>query len=260
MTRVGDLLELDGVSKRFGGVEAVRRFTLTVSEGETVGLMGPNGAGKTTLFNLISGAMAPDEGEMAFGGEPLAGVGLHRRASLGIARTFQIPRPFSRMTVAENVEAGAAFGRLSEPRIRASTSARETLDRVGLLESADVLAGSLSLADQRRLEIARALATAPKLLLLDEVMAGLSAVERRQMIALIAQLREERGLAMIVSEHVVDAVTRLCGRVVVMNRGMKLADGETGGVLASVPVVEAYLMGAAKRAGEGRAVAPGAGA
>jgi branched-chain amino acid transport system ATP-binding protein len=239
-----ELLELDGVSKSFGGVDAVSDFSLAVSEGEVVGLMGPNGAGKTTLFNLISGALDADKGKVAFDGSSLRGLGPHSRVALGISRTFQISRPFPQMTVGENVMAGALFGRGRSSQGEASAAVRELLGFVSLLEKRDRPAGSLTLAEQRRLELARALATAPRLLMLDEVMAGLGPAERGPMVDLIRRVGSERGLAMIISEHVVDAVTSLCRRLVVMDRGAKLAEGETGEVLRSRAVAEVYLGGA----------------
>ena len=251
---MGELLELDGVSKSFGGVHAVSDFSLAVSEGELVGLMGPNGAGKTTLFNLISGALDADKGRVAFEGLSLRGLGPHNRVALGIARTFQISRPFPQMTVGENVMAGALFGRIKSSLGEAPAAVRELLGFVSLLEKKDRAASSLTMAEQRRLELARALATAPRLLMLDEVMAGLGPTERGPMVDLIRRVGSERGLAMIISEHVVDAVTSLCRRLVVMDRGAKLAEGETGEVLRSRTVTEVYL-GAACPIGR-RSLAP----
>lgn len=246
------LLELDGVAKSFGGVTAVRDFSLSIQEGEVVGLIGPNGAGKTTLFNLISGFLDADSGRITFGGTDLGRLKPHQRASLGISRTFQIARPFPRMSVTENVMAGAIFGRGSR-RLRglgALEEARELLGLVSLVEKADARAGSLTLAEQRRLELARALATNPKLLMLDEVMAGLSPGERAVMVELLRRAGKERSLTMVISEHVIDVLASLCSRLVVMDRGLKLVEGETGPVLGSDVVGEAYL-GAPRRAGKG---------
>ena len=238
---MGELLNLDGVEKSFGGVAAVRGISLSVSEGETVGLMGPNGAGKTTLFNLIAGSLEADRGEMSFDGVDLRGLPPHRRAALGISRTFQTARPLTRMTVAENVIAGAVFGRGRVRRSAAGGVALELLDLVSLLDKADVSSGSLSLAEERRLELARALATMPRLLMVDEVMAGLTQGERASMVGLLGTAARERGLTLIVSEHVTGVLASLCKRLVVVDRGMKLADGETESVLRSDLVAEAYF-------------------
>ena len=252
---LNDLLRLEGVSKSFGGVAAVREFSLAVAEGEAKGLIGPNGAGKTTLFDLISGTLRADAGRIVFGGADVTGLKPHRRASLGMSRTFQLTRPFPRMSVADNVLVGRVFG--GSRRAGTGTAAEEAselLDQVSLLGKADLLAGSLTLAEQRRLELARALATMPRLLMLDEVMAGLTQGERAAMVELIRRVASERGLAMIVSEHVMDAMVDLCDTVVVMSRGIRLIEGETKSVLGSEEVAEVYLgTGTRKACPDGRA-------
>ncbi len=238
---MGDLLRLEGVEKSFGGVAAVRDFSLTISDGEVTGLIGPNGAGKTTVFNLISGIVGVDRGKIIFGRVDITGLKPHRRVALGLSRTFQLVRPFARMTVAENVLAGVVFGSRGRRGGRNDEAVLDLLGQVSLLEKADRLAGALTIAELRRLELARALATTPRLLMLDEVMAGLSRQERRAMSDLVGKMAEERGMAMIVSEHVMDAVVGLCGRLVVMDHGMNLLQGETESVLRSEKVAEAYL-------------------
>lgn len=237
---MGELLRLDEVSKSFGGLVALHGFSLSVAEGERVGLLGPNGAGKTTLFNLISGFLRPDSGSITFRGARVEGVGPHRRTAMGLSRTFQITRPFPAMTAAENVVAGAVFG-AGLRRRQAEEVSMELLELVSLSEKANLPARSLSLAEQRRLELARGLATSPKLLLLDEVMAGLTPAERGSILSLVTQVSAEKGVAMLVSEHVMASLTRLCGRLVVMDRGAKLADGLTDEIMSSDLVAEVYL-------------------
>ena len=212
----------------------------TVGAGDIVGLIGPNGSGKTTVLNLISGALRPDGGEIMFKGEPIAGLPANRIARLGIARTFQIVRVLDNLTALENVVAGLAFrpdplwGDLARER------ARDLLDRVGLSARADVPAANLTYIDQKRLELARALALDPELLLLDEWLAGLNPTELGIGIALVRSLRDE-GLTIILVEHVMDAIRSLCDRCVVMNAGTKIADGPPAAVLAEPEVVAAYL-------------------
>lgn len=235
-----ELLRIEGVSKSFGGVAAVRDFNLAVTAGAHVGLIGPNGAGKSTLFGLVSGALRADGGRVVFGGSRVDGLRPDQLAALGISRTFQIARPFPRMSAVENVMSGAMFGGRASPR-RARREALDLLGAVSLLEKGESPAGSLTLAEQRRLELARALATHPKLLMVDEAMAGLTPAERGSISDLLAGLASERGLTLIVSEHVMDSVVRLCGRVVVMDRGKKLADGDTESVLKSDLVAEVYM-------------------
>jgi branched-chain amino acid transport system ATP-binding protein len=234
------LLTLDGVSKSFGGVVALHGFSLSLSEGEHVGLLGPNGAGKTTLFNLIAGSLRADSGSITFRGVAIDSLGPHRRTSMGISRSFQIPRPFTNMTVLENVVAGAIFGG-GASGTEARQKAEALLKSVSLHAKAHLPAGSLTLAEQRRLEFARALATSPRLLLLDEVMAGLSPVERASMADLLNRISKDEGFATIVSEHVIDSLVRLCDRLVVMDRGAKRGEGEAHAILESDLVAELYL-------------------
>ena len=236
------LLELQDITKSFGGLTAVNNLSFEVDSAEIVGLIGPNGAGKTTAFNTITGVYKPTSGNILFEGRIITGKKPHKIAQVGIARTFQTVRPFSRMTVLENVMMGGLFGRdhtLSTRRARERAS--EVLDFTSLSQKADVFAGSLSLAEQRRLELARALAVQPKLLMLDEVMAGLNLTEIGSTLDLLVKLNSEKKIALVVIEHVLKAVMRLCTRIVVMDRGAKIAEGHPDDIVNNAKVVEAYL-------------------
>jgi branched-chain amino acid transport system permease protein len=236
----GPLLEVSGLHKSFGGVHAVDGVDLTVAEGEILGLIGPNGSGKTTALNLVSGALRPDAGDIRYRGQPIAGLPPHQIARLGIARTFQIVRVLENMSCRDNVVAGLAF----RPDPLWGEAARERaaalLHRVGLGARADVPAGQLTYIDQKRLELARALALDPELLLLDEWLAGLNPRELGVGIELVESLRTE-GLTIVMVEHVMDAIRSLCDRCVVMNAGRKIADGPPDAVLAEPEVVAAYI-------------------
>jgi len=234
------LLKVKGLRKNFGGLRAVDGLDFDVAQGEVVGLLGPNGSGKTTAMNLISGAIPPSAGSIAFEGHEILGMAPHRIARLGVARTFQLVRVLSGMCCAENVEAGMAYR--MEPLFgkAARLEALSLLDRVGLGHCPDMVAGDLTYIDQKRLELARALALKPRLLLLDEWLAGLNPTELQLGIALIRDLRGQ-GLTIVLVEHVMDAVRALCDRCVVMSAGAKLAEGETGQVLAREDVISAYL-------------------
>ncbi|RYF81637.1 MAG: ABC transporter ATP-binding protein [Comamonadaceae bacterium] len=234
------LLELRAVTRRFGGLVAVNGLSLSVQPGEVVGLLGPNGSGKTTAMNLISGALPCSSGEIVFDGRRISDLRSHQIARLGVARTFQLVRVLGGMSCLENVEAGLAFRPNGLHGRAARERAQVLLERVGLGAQAGLLAGELTYIDQKRLELARALALAPRLLLLDEWLAGLNPTELQQGIALIRSL-SAYGLTVLLVEHVMDAVHALCTRCVVMNAGTKIADGPTREVLSDPQVIRAYL-------------------
>lgn len=234
------LLRISGLTRRFGGLVAVDNVGFTLASGEIVGLLGPNGSGKTTVLNLLSGALKPDAGQVDFQGHAIAGLAPHKIARLGVARTFQLVRVLNSMTCAENVLAGLAFGSHRLWGRDAETAAEAQLVRVGLAGRGGQPADALTYIDQKRLELARALALKPRLLLLDEWLAGLNPTELQQGIALIRQLRSE-GLTILMVEHVMDAIRALCDRCVVMNAGSRIADGRPETVLTDAAVVRAYL-------------------
>jgi branched-chain amino acid transport system ATP-binding protein len=210
--------------------------------GEILGLMGANGAGKTTLFSIIAGNIPPSTGEIWFDEHRIDGLGPHRVSRLGVARTFQIVRPFANMTVLENVTVGALYGRgqtKSQPRAREQSM--QILDEVGLADRADMPASALTLAGRKRLEVARALATEPRLLLLDEVLAGLNATEARDALDLLRQLRKSRSLSIIVIEHVMKALMQLSERIIVLHDGLKVMEGIPAEVANDSRVIKAYL-------------------
>jgi branched-chain amino acid transport system ATP-binding protein len=233
------LLELSHVTKRFGGLVATNDVSLTVAPGETLFIIGPNGAGKTTLFNLIMGFLQPDSGEIRFQGQSITGKPPHEVARLGIGRTFQIVKPLANMTVLENVMLGA-FAHTSSTA-EAREQALQILQRTRLIDRAEMLAGSLTLAGRKRLEIARALAIRPKLILLDEVVAGLTPTEAVETIAMLKSL-SDLGIAAIGGiEHVMRVVMEISSRVIVINHGRKIAEGLPQEVTANPDVIEAYL-------------------
>ncbi|TMC10808.1 MAG: ABC transporter ATP-binding protein [Chloroflexi bacterium] len=235
-------LELKNVTKRFGGVAAVDDVTFAIGKGEILGVIGPNGAGKTTLLNCISGVYRLDGGDVRWQGESIAGLAPFRVARLGIGRTFQIVKPFTSMTVRENVVAGALFGSDEErPRLGAAFGrADSVLELVGLRSKADLPVSALTIPDRKRLEVARAVATRPKLLLLDEVMAGLNSVEIDDALEMVRAVHES-GVTVVLIEHVMRVIVGVCARVVVLDVGRMLADGPPDVVLRDERVIQAYL-------------------
>lgn len=234
------LLKVDDLTKRFGGLVAVNSMTFDVAEHEVMGLIGPNGSGKTTTMNLISGAFPPSSGKITMDGEELSGLSAHEITRCGISRTFQLVRVLPGLSLIENVVAGAAFGHRKRWGTDAEAVARDLLVRVGLEKQINLPVSSLTYIDQKRLELARALAGDPKVLLLDEWLAGLNPTELQEGIALISDLRKE-GRTIILVEHVMDAIRSLCDRCVVMNSGLKIAEGTPTEVLSDREVIRAYL-------------------
>ena len=233
------LLTLDGLHKRFGGVTVIDGLSTELREGEVLGIVGPNGAGKTTLFNLISGELAPDEGTVTFAGRDITAARASTRCRAGIGRTYQMPLPFGGMTVFENVLVGAAHG--AGYRGRAAYAACErVLVLTGLDGRANTIAGNLGLLDRKRLEMARALATEPRLLLLDEVAGGLTDPEVAELVATVSAVHDE-GVAIIWIEHIVHALTSVVGRLLCLAAGRVLADGDPAAVMASPQVRQVYL-------------------
>jgi branched-chain amino acid transport system ATP-binding protein len=233
------ILEAQGITKRFGGLTAVDKLDLAVEEGEILGIIGPNGAGKTTVFNLITRVYPLTGGRILFGGREISsGMPTHEIIRLGVGRTFQKTRPLLRLTVLENVLV-PAFLR-SSSRDRARAEALEVLQFTNFIDKKDILASSLNVAGRKRLEIARALATQPKLLLLDEVAAGLNPKEIEEVTQLISRIRGQ-GIAVIVIEHVMKFIMRISDRIVVMHHGAKIAEGRPQEVAKSPEVIDAYL-------------------
>ncbi len=237
---IAPVLDVAGLTRAFGGLVAVDGLDLAVHRGAIVGLLGPNGSGKTTALNLISGLLRPDAGAIRFEGHDIAGWPAHRIARAGVARTFQLVRVLEGMTCAENVMAGLAFHRAPPGQSEMRGRAERLLARVGLEGAAMRPASALTYIDRKRLELARALALEPRLLLLDEWLAGLNPSELQAGIALIRSLKAD-GLSILLVEHVMDAIRSLCDRCIVMNSGRKIADGGVADVLADPAVIEAYL-------------------
>ncbi len=235
------ILEGEGVTKNFGGLSAVSDVNFHVDQGEVLGLIGPNGAGKTTLFNLISAALVPKPGIIKFKGQNITGLGAYKICRLGIARTFQTVKIFAGLPVFNNVLIGALFGGSQKMTpAEAEKTTAELLEFVGLSNVSRTLAADLTLANQKRLEVARALATKPELLLLDELMAGLNQTEVSQTMELIKQIRGE-GITIIMIEHVMKAIMNVCDRIIVLNHGKKIAEGTPQEIATSKKVIEVYL-------------------
>jgi branched-chain amino acid transport system ATP-binding protein len=234
------LLDVVGLGKKFGGLQAVQDLNLKVSEGEILGLIGPNGAGKSTVFNLINGVYPPDTGRIVFEGQDITGEPPYRVARHGLARAHQIVQPLVGLTVLDNCTVGACFGRENLPLNKAREVAREVAEGVGLGDRLDMLAGSLTTAGKKRLELARALAARPRLLLLDEVLAGLNPTETELMIETVRRIRDS-GIAILMIEHIMRAVMSLSDRIVVIDLGRQLAEGSPQQVANDPDVIKAYL-------------------
>lgn len=234
------LLELEHVTKRFGGLPAVEDLSFSLRRGEVLGMIGPNGAGKSTAISLIGGALAPTEGIVRFRGEDITRLAPHRRAHLGIARTFQVTQPFAQLDIRDNVIVGALFGGHVRNRKEAAERADAVLERVRLAGKAHLKGDELTVADRKRLEMARALAIHPELLLLDEVMAGLTPREVGEAVELIREINQS-GVTVLVVEHVMRAITGVSDRILVLHHGRKIAEDVPDAVLSDPRVVEAYL-------------------
>ena len=233
------MLVLDAVSKSYGALKVTDGISLSVKEGETLGILGPNGAGKTTLFNLISGDVRVDAGRVEYEGRDVTGLKPHQRCHAGIGRSYQVPQPFGNMSVFENLVTAACFGG-QQPEREAWQTAHEVLAETGLMAHANKPAGGLTLLDRKRLELARALATRPKLLLLDEIAGGLTEPEARQLVEELKRIKA-RGVTMIWIEHVVHALLSLADRLFVINFGQKLAEGAPLEVMNDSDVRRVYM-------------------
>ena len=233
------ILEVSGVSKAFGSLKVIDDFDFELAEGEALGIIGPNGAGKSTLFNLITGSLKPNSGSIRFEGVDITQFPAYRRCRLGIGRSYQIPHPFKGMTVFENLLVGAAFGK-NQSEVQSYDACARILDLTGLLEKSNVLAGQLTLLERKRLELARALATSPRALLLDEIAGGLTEPEIQELIETISFIRSE-NISVIWIEHIVHALMSVVDRLIVINFGKKLEDGDPETVIKSPEVQEVYL-------------------
>jgi branched-chain amino acid transport system ATP-binding protein len=234
------LLEVSNLSKHFGGLQVLQDISFTLNEGEILGLIGPNGAGKSTMFNVITGVYRPNGGAILFQGKSLVGLKPHQVCRRGVARTFQLVRICSTMTVLENVLVGAIYGR-SGGRKKALDEALECLELLNLSEVKDTISAHLTYSDRRLIEIARAIAARPGLALLDEPLAGLNPAETEKIMDVIQNIRKTRGISIIWIEHKMDAVFNLCDRIVVLDYGKKIAEGESKEIATNKKVVEAYL-------------------
>lgn len=229
------------ITKKFGGLVALSNVDFDVGQGEIVGLVGPNGSGKTTLFNVISGFYTPESGTITFEGQTITGRQPHYIANLGIGRTFQLVRPFGGLTVTQNIVAGLLYGRDKIAMSEVEDKAVELLEFIGLAKKKAVTVADLTLAEKKRLEIGRALSTRPKLLLLDEVFAGLNPVEVGEAIDLVSRIRHELGITVFMIEHVMKAIMGTCERIIVLDYGLKIAEGKPEEVAKHPAVIQAYL-------------------
>jgi branched-chain amino acid transport system ATP-binding protein len=234
------VLSFENVSKNFGALKVTDDLTFEVRQGEALGILGPNGAGKTTVFNLITGGLSPDAGRLKFKGQDITRLAPHKRCRAGIGRSYQVALPFEGMTVFENLLVGAMYGGQTRALAEANDLCVDLLDRTGLLDKANRLAGSLSLLDRKRLELTRALATKPELLLLDEIAGGLTEAEAHVLVDLVNTIRTQ-GVTIIWIEHVVHALLAVASRLLVINFGAKLAEGEPRSVMSSPEVKRVYM-------------------
>ncbi len=235
------MLEVRGLLKRFGGFTAVDNVSFNVLQGEILGLIGPNGSGKSTIFNLLSGTLAPTAGSIRFHGREIAGHPPHRIINQGIGRTFQIPRPFRRLSLFDNVVLAGFYGQGRHSRARAFTAAERALELVGLPADRDMLVAGLGAAGLKKLELAKALATGPSLLLADESLGGLDRAEMDQAAAMLQRIRTELGITIIWVEHIMGVLMRVVDRVMVLDHGEKIAEGPPAKVAADPRVIEVYL-------------------
>jgi branched-chain amino acid transport system ATP-binding protein len=236
-----ELLQVENVTKTFGGLIALSNLSFSVGAGEIVGLIGPNGSGKSTAFNIITGLFPPTAGKVLLAGENITRLPAHAVATRGVARTFQLVRPFLHLTALQNVVAGRMYGyKPTTSRSQADKEAQELLAMLGLADKGNLKAAALTVMERKRLELARCLATRPKLLLLDEFMAGLAPIEVQTAIEMIARLRTQ-GLSIVVVEHIIRAVMQLCDRIIVLNAGQKIAEGPPTDIVHDSAVIAAYL-------------------